>query len=82
MLSLRPIRFLGRISYSLYLWHLPVLVAAGATAYDHRAARSALTVCFAVVVATASFYFVEQPLRRRWREQRSSTMTPVVQPSA
>jgi peptidoglycan/LPS O-acetylase OafA/YrhL len=80
-LSARPLRSLGRISYSLYLWHVPVLAAAGATGYDQRPARSVLTLCLAVAVAAASFYLVEQPLRKRWRERRSTGMTPVVQPS-
>jgi peptidoglycan/LPS O-acetylase OafA/YrhL len=80
-LSVWPLTFLGRISYSLYLWHVPVLAAAGATAYDHRPARSALAVCLAVAVATASFYLVEQPLRKRWRERRSPALAPAVQPS-
>jgi peptidoglycan/LPS O-acetylase OafA/YrhL len=72
LLQNRGMVFLGRISYSLYLWHVPILAAAGAAAYDHRAVRSAAAVCVAIVVAAASFLFVEQPLRRRWRQRRGS----------
>jgi peptidoglycan/LPS O-acetylase OafA/YrhL len=66
----RVLTFLGRISYSLYLWHVPVLAAAGATAYDHRFGRSVAAILVAIGVATAAFFFVEQPLRRRWRHAR------------
>jgi peptidoglycan/LPS O-acetylase OafA/YrhL len=66
----RALTFLGRISYSLYLWHVPVLAAAGATAYDHRLGRSSAAILVAIGIATASFFFVEQPLRRRWRHPR------------
>jgi peptidoglycan/LPS O-acetylase OafA/YrhL len=66
----RALTFLGQISYSLYLWHMPVLAAAGATEYEHRFGRSAAASLAAIGVATASFFFVEQPLRRRWRHAR------------
>jgi len=62
ILSSTPIRFLGRISYSLYLWHWPILVlvplAVGATLPVE--ARSILVLA-AVVVAWASWRFVEEP---------------------
>lgn len=68
LLGNSPLAFLGRISYSLYLWHAPILAAAGATVFDHRFGRSAAAVLVTVAVATASFFYVEQPLRRRWRD--------------
>jgi peptidoglycan/LPS O-acetylase OafA/YrhL len=67
-----PLVFLGQISYSLYLWHVPILAAAGATGHGRTVAPTASAVCvaIAVCVAAASFFFVEQPLRRRWRQPR------------
>ena len=61
-LSLAPIRFLGRISYSLYLWHWPILVlpAIALGSVPGLEWRVALALG-AVVVATASWRFVEQP---------------------
>jgi peptidoglycan/LPS O-acetylase OafA/YrhL len=72
LLTLAPLRFLGRISYSLYLWHAPVLVALGATVSDGRPLRSVLGLVAAIAAASASFHFVERPLRARWRKQRPS----------
>jgi peptidoglycan/LPS O-acetylase OafA/YrhL len=81
-LSTTPFVFLGRISYSLYLWHVPILAAAGAAAYDHRHLRSALALGAAVAVATASFYCVERPLRQRLRHPRprEGALTPIAVP--
>ena len=58
-LSIRPLVFLGQISYSLYLWHLPLLVYV----FGGRdgGVRSIAAVATAVVVATASRRFVELP---------------------
>ena len=65
VLASRPFRFLGRISYSLYLWHWPILVfaplAAGrALGLDVQAGL----VGVAIAIGWASWHFVEEPFRR------------------
>ncbi len=64
-LSLPPFAYLGRISYGIYLWYLPVLVVmtAGRT---HLAGLQLLGARLAVIVAIAafSFHLVESPIRR------------------
>ena len=65
ILSTAPFRFLGRISYALYLWHWPLLVLP-AIAYGAELAwpaRVAL-VALAVSIATLSTLLVEEPIRR------------------
>ncbi|HWC37010.1 MAG TPA: acyltransferase family protein [Acidimicrobiales bacterium] len=64
-LGLRPIRYLGRISYGMYLWYLPVTLAMSPrrthlTGYELFAAR------FAVITALAalSAALIENPIRR------------------
>jgi peptidoglycan/LPS O-acetylase OafA/YrhL len=64
VLSRRPFVFLGRISYSVYLWHYPIFVWLGVTAVgvgwlDGFAAG------LVVAAACASYYFVELPFLRR-----------------
>lgn len=67
ILALRPAQFVGNISYSLYLWHWPLIVIApsvpfwGLTIY-HRVAL--LVLCF--VLAWLTKRFVEDPVRS-WR---------------
>jgi peptidoglycan/LPS O-acetylase OafA/YrhL len=72
-LSVRPLRYLGRISYGLYLWHYPLFQwindqRSGLSGYPLFALRCAVT----LAVATVSFYAVERPIRqgallRQWR---------------
>jgi peptidoglycan/LPS O-acetylase OafA/YrhL len=69
-LALRPFTFLGRISYSLYLWHVPVLAAFGVT-HPQVGLVVPPAIAAAVACATASHYLVERPfLRRRQRLER------------
>lgn len=68
LLALPPVRYIGRISYSLYLWHWPLLVLPAAAAGEDLPwpARVAL-VGLAVLVAGASQRWVEDPIRHgRW----------------
>jgi peptidoglycan/LPS O-acetylase OafA/YrhL len=64
ILAIRPAQFTGNISYSLYLWHWPLIIIApsvpfwGLTIY-HRVAL--LVICF--IVAWLTKRFVEDPVR-------------------
>ena len=64
LLALAPLRFLGLISYSLYLWHWPILVLPEAAAGEALPwpVRLAL-VGLAIVAATATQRWVEDPIR-------------------
>jgi peptidoglycan/LPS O-acetylase OafA/YrhL len=60
------LRFVGRISYALYLWHWPVLVLLGQV-HSGVSALPALGLSF--VLAVASTVWLEEPLRRAWRRR-------------
>ncbi len=74
MLGSAPLAFVGRISYSLYLWHLPLLVAARIHLdRELTANETLLAIAAAAAIAWFSYVFVETPFRRagaprdRWR---------------
>lgn len=63
-LSLRPIVFIGLISYSLYLWHWPLLVITRYfTAGELSPWETGLVLLCSVAMAFLSFEFVEKPFR-------------------
>ncbi|HML30128.1 MAG TPA: acyltransferase family protein, partial [Hyphomicrobium sp.] len=66
VLTFRPLILLGLISYSLYLWHWPLIVFTKVmtSARLEGPERIALVVA-AIILATATWYFIEQPFRRR-----------------
>ena len=64
LLSWRPAVWIGGLSYSLYLWHWPMLVIA--TAHhggDLGAKRGLLVVALSLVPAWLSYKLVEHPVR-------------------
>jgi peptidoglycan/LPS O-acetylase OafA/YrhL len=72
--ALRPVQFLGNISYSLYLWHWPLIVVAPFTFNTTLGtAMKALLLGFAVLLAWLTKRFIEDPwiLRHRAAPLRS-----------
>ncbi len=66
ILSLAPIRFIGLTSYSLYLWHWPLIVfykeyfGSNLNIID-----KVIILFFSFLLATLSTYFIENPVRKR-----------------
>jgi hypothetical protein len=73
-LGLRPVTWAGDLSYSLYLWHWPVVVF-----YVFHLGRAPgviqgiAIVAISLALAVASYYFVEQKFRRN--QERAGTPT-------
>ncbi|HEY5024595.1 MAG TPA: acyltransferase family protein [Acidimicrobiales bacterium] len=65
VLCLRPLRYVGRISYGMYLWYWPlVLVLSGTRTHLQGYPLLGVRLLSIVAVATASAYLVELPIRR------------------
>jgi hypothetical protein len=64
-LATSPIRYVGKISYSLYLWHWPCIVLGATLPYGTTPLGKAGLVAVAGLLSAASYHFVEQPFRRR-----------------
>jgi len=69
-LSFGPVVFVGLVSYSLYLWHWPVLAIARWTV-GVDAWTVAPLLCLIMALALASYFLVEKPLRKAtWSASR------------
>nr|WP_227467988.1 acyltransferase family protein [Nocardioides lijunqiniae] len=64
LLGVRPAVWVGGLSYSLYLWHWPFLVAAEGLWGELRVRDGLLVVAASAVPAWLSYRYVEDPLRR------------------
>jgi hypothetical protein len=64
ILSLPPIRYVGRISYSWYLWHWPFLVFAAAIWGPLSVATGIAVVLASVVPTVITHHLIENPVRR------------------
>lgn len=65
LFSLRPVVWIGLISYGIYLWHWPLILwlTPQRTGLD-GVTLAAVQIAATVIVAAASYYLVERPIRR------------------
>ena len=66
ILSFKPFVFIGKISYSLYLWHFPILVVTTPVSEigNPNLFYVTLRIVLIFLVATGSYMFVETPIRK------------------
>lgn len=58
-----PIRYLGTISYGIYLWHLPVISSISKTDLVHRPLEFlVVTIICTVICASTSWHLFEKPI--------------------
>ncbi|MFI8526681.1 acyltransferase family protein [Promicromonospora sukumoe] len=64
--GLPPVRFLGDVSYAVYLWHWPLIVLVPyVTGHDLRTGDKVAVLAATLVLAWATRRWVEEPVRRR-----------------
>jgi len=63
VLSYKPIVYTGNISYSLYLWHWPVLVLFRYTSVELTLPIQLFAIFITYLLSILSYHYIEQPLR-------------------
>lgn len=73
ILCFRPLVFIGKISYSLYLWHWPVLIFSEYFIYDTLSLVNIIyLLLLTFLLSILSWRYVERPFRRKNRTKGNS----------
>lgn len=75
ILNVKPMQWIGGISYSLYLWHWPLIVMATAQFNEISALQGLAVAVASVVPAWLTLHFVENPLRHSGAVSRSPRLS-------
>ena len=70
--------YLGKISYGIYLWHLPVLFLLGEHTHLPPGVALAIAAPATMMLAALTWHLVEQPALRRWGRAGSSSPAAAV----
>jgi peptidoglycan/LPS O-acetylase OafA/YrhL len=60
-----PLRYLGTISYGIYLWHLPVLLAVMQVTWVNGPTALPYVLTFTLILAAGSWHLFELPIMQR-----------------
>ena len=71
LLGARPVAWLGRVSYGLYLWHEVAYRLGETVATRGTPVAEATRLGLALLLAAASHAWVEQPAQRWWTDRRT-----------
>jgi peptidoglycan/LPS O-acetylase OafA/YrhL len=64
---LKPFLYLGDISYGVYLWHVPVIIALKSSGIVTPFRFTWLVLVCVVLLAAASWHLIERPVISRYR---------------
>jgi len=78
MLSVSVLQWLGSLSYSLYLWHWPILILIDAQWGPIEWWGRGIAVLFAVFLSAVTYRLVENPIRQAPRLIRNPSMSLVL----
>lgn len=85
LFQIRPLPAIGRISYGLYLWHLPVATLLHGRVPTRYYAQLTLVMALTFAAAILSAMFVEEPVLRRvkarLRDRSASTAQSPAHPA-
>lgn len=71
LLSSSFLRFFGKISFSLYLWHWPVIVFIGYTYIEDIPTQyTILGIILTVILSFFSFRYIEEPFRHQYSDKK------------
>lgn len=77
VLTYRPMRWLGDLSYSWYLWHWPIIVIVHLT-WPSSTWATMLAAASSLVPAALSYYLLEKPFRDEPTPDRKSVVTYIL----
>lgn len=77
MLSIKPMLWLGRISYSWYLWHWPILVLGNKLFHHNSTVEKWGLIAVSLLFAIFSYFLIESPIRKSSYLMRRPAITLV-----
>ena len=71
LLRTTPFKWIGRWSYSIYLWHVPILILAAQHWGQLSGAQNLFLCVGAVIISAGTYFFIENPIRHSKYLKRS-----------
>ncbi|QLE79099.1 acyltransferase [Francisella sp. Scap27] len=72
--SLKPIVGIGLISYSLYLWHWPIIAYTTYLSIEKTHLIKIIIIIISIILATLTYFLVEKPFRHKFKTTITKTI--------